>query len=719
MMENKTKKKKKLILSLIGIMVLVLFSVGLTYAFYSYTRIGTRNNVINTLSISINFEDNNWIWLENAFPMTTEEALTLETNGNGINNTVKGGIAQFKVFGNNKSGTIRYEVLLEKDFSESTMYSKDNTYSLNPDNYIALFPDETISINLQTSTSNIFETTGLVNDKANLYYSRNSFLPSVNAGYLNESGSITIRDLANDGIYLEGSSTPTKILGYGSISGDYSIRYFELRMWVNENATVATDTLRNACLSSTSQQDVNKYGYGYCNPNTPNLPEGVKYVYTAGEYSKLFFSNKIRVETVEVMPNTEPDIIKKMKEDNQVKNETANMYNNVVTTTSQSGLFLQESTRDNVYPIYFYRGIVNNNHLLFADKCWRIVRTTETGGVKILYDGVANNGVCNNTYANTEYTKTVFGNDFDAPQYVGYMYNDNDYHAEGKGISAIQSIGTIVYGKDVVYRDGKYKLVDTVAKNGANYSTDYSDTSSQSFRYHHYTCFNSNNVCSKVYYIHYADVSEGFSYFALENGKTHKDILEEMLYGEDNAESNVLTQLSEFFMNNFENVLEYIDTQAVFCNDRSIYDYGGWDIDGDNTHSLYFGAYERLSLNKTPSLECQDPRDRFSMNKLNGNGKLIIPIGVLTADEMMMAGAGNNSASSIYIYNNQNQWTMTPVYFYKRYAIIYKFSSSISPDGVDQTLSLRPVLVLNNWVEYDGGDGTSNNPYKVKFPDYY
>ena len=98
-------------------MVLVLFSVGLTYAFYSYTRIGTRNNVINTLSISINFEDNNWIWLENAFPMTTEEALTLETNGNDINNTVKGGIAQFKVFGNDKNGTIYYELLLEKDFS--------------------------------------------------------------------------------------------------------------------------------------------------------------------------------------------------------------------------------------------------------------------------------------------------------------------------------------------------------------------------------------------------------------------------------------------------------------------------------------------------------------------------------------------------------------------------------------------------------------------------
>ena len=37
--------------------------------------------------------------------------------------------------------------------------------------------------------------------------------------------------------------------------------------------------------------------------------------------------------------------------------------------------------------IYYFNGAVENNNVLFADKCWKIVRTTDTGGVKIVYSG--------------------------------------------------------------------------------------------------------------------------------------------------------------------------------------------------------------------------------------------------------------------------------------------------------------------------------------------
>ena len=51
-----------------------------------------------------------------------------------------------------------------------------------------------------------------------------------------------------------------------------------------------------------------------------------------------------------------------------------------------NGIYITTNTYNGV-PVYYYRGNVDN-HVLFANYCWRIVRTTETGGVKLIYNGV-------------------------------------------------------------------------------------------------------------------------------------------------------------------------------------------------------------------------------------------------------------------------------------------------------------------------------------------
>ena len=38
-------------------------------------------------------------------------------------------------------------------------------------------------------------------------------------------------------------------------------------------------------------------------------------------------------------------------------------------------------------PVYYYNGAVEDNNVLFAGFCWKIVRTTDTGGVKLIYNG--------------------------------------------------------------------------------------------------------------------------------------------------------------------------------------------------------------------------------------------------------------------------------------------------------------------------------------------
>ncbi len=51
------------------------------------------------------------------------------------------------------------------------------------------------------------------------------------------------------------------------------------------------------------------------------------------------------------------------------------------------GLYTGEGSDTYANPVYYYKGNVQNNNVLFGGFCWKIVRTTETGGVKIVYNG--------------------------------------------------------------------------------------------------------------------------------------------------------------------------------------------------------------------------------------------------------------------------------------------------------------------------------------------
>ena len=76
---------------------------------------------------------------------------------------------------------------------------------------------------------------------------------------------------------------------------------------------------------------------------------------------------------------------------------------------------------DSGNPVYYYRGNVDNR-VIFANFCWRIVRTTETGGVKLIYDGVPSNGQCNNTGDNSTIGSSAFNTNYNDNAYVGYMF---------------------------------------------------------------------------------------------------------------------------------------------------------------------------------------------------------------------------------------------------------------------------------------------------------
>ena len=98
-------------------------------------------------------------------------------------------------------------------------------------------------------------------------------------------------------------------------------------------------------------------------------------------------------------------------------------------TTSGEGLYY---TNDSINgeTIYFYRGSKSlDNNVLFAGKCFKILRTTIDGGIRLAYNGKANNGVCSDTNTAILDTTTKYNNNSNFNAYVGYMYGSADSSA--------------------------------------------------------------------------------------------------------------------------------------------------------------------------------------------------------------------------------------------------------------------------------------------------
>ena len=76
------QNNKRVALSIIGVAILVIGLVGITYAFFNYTRTGTANT-IKTGRIAFNAEEGDTVTLDGLFPITTTGEVTSSTPGVG------------------------------------------------------------------------------------------------------------------------------------------------------------------------------------------------------------------------------------------------------------------------------------------------------------------------------------------------------------------------------------------------------------------------------------------------------------------------------------------------------------------------------------------------------------------------------------------------------------------------------------------------------------
>ena len=89
-----------------------------------------------------------------------------------------------------------------------------------------------------------------------------------------------------------------------------------------------------------------------------------------------------------------------------------------------NGIYMTTQTEGNT-PVYYYRGDADkvNNNIIFNNMCWKIIRTTETNGIKLIYNGTPVDGKCETqTGETTQIGTSKFNESYDDNAFVGYMY---------------------------------------------------------------------------------------------------------------------------------------------------------------------------------------------------------------------------------------------------------------------------------------------------------
>lgn len=334
--------------------------------------------------------------------------------------------------------------------------------------------------------------------------------------------------------------------------------------------------------------------------------------------------------------------------------------------------------------VYYYSVTSTENNVIFGNFCWKILRTTDTGGVKMIYNGKPSGGKCTGT--NIQIGTSTFNSNTNSLAYVGYMYNTTYQIKSREGFSS----SNIQYGSNFTYNGTTYTLTNaTTVSNQAGLSN------------RHYTCFTAEKTCETIGYIvkHDGSNSRGTVYYIeLQDGKSINDAINEMLTDDEvnKKSSNIKTVVDNWYQNNMLSYANYLE-DTVFCNNRKIRNYGGWSTSGLVTANLQFEGPN------VSDLSCTNQNDRFTVNENIGNGKLTYPVGLISSEEQGL------------IKLTGSIWTMSPHHFtYEAYESSMTTNSTNSSAKVSDKLGVRPVISLKSGMEVESGEGTTSSPYVIK-----
>ena len=389
-------KSKQILFSVLGILSLLIITIGVTYAVFTYVKEETTDNVVTTGTLKFLYTENNTNG--NGISITEAEPIS-DTKGKelvGDNN-----VFDFKVEGTNTgSEVIPYEVTLRK---------KD-TSTMSEDNIKVYLQDGTDQTDLLTPTlySKLVQTTTDVGNNVEKSIYKGEVAASTN-NYLKTFRLKMWIDESSNQNDINGKSFTATVNVYSNakvISAEEQV--------LRSNTDIKDITIGDTSLTKVEGKDWN-YEVELDSDTTAKLNIVPKYSLANIKIEKdnQVISNNSEVILVGgnniykvTITSTDQTVTKEYKINIKVKQvEKVSIFGKqyevidaepTLTTSSNntndaSGLYSSTATNTGD-ATYYFRGAVENNYVSFAGQTWRIVRINEDGTVRIvMQDGINNN----------------------------------------------------------------------------------------------------------------------------------------------------------------------------------------------------------------------------------------------------------------------------------------------------------------------------------------
>ena len=662
---NKDNPNKKKILIIMGILIVLLGTIGISYAYWilTYTQTGVNKVAASCFSLSLTNEKNN-INLSNAYPILDEDGKKLTPYSFTITNTCD-------LFA---SYTVNLEMLEDNTMPLKYINSMLNNESVTKLSALedakttidgavasktlvkgALGAGDSVDYNLRLWIAEdvTVENTDAMNT---LFTSKVVVIGSVSNYSPVEQGYTTLADaiLAN-----EYQTTPE--ISKQKIAAKQTVDFSKtapILIWNESKATSLSspsatmphpdlvalkgtdDRYKNLSTSYvllpigssyTFNSETGKYtitNVQQLDPTTLTYGGDTKYYFCSAGYNTnssdviTVYKNTANCANIyEITSASITDGTATGSGGTSIKTRRYNLKGYLMSQTeresdkSDKGIYQME---DDDGISYYYRGSVNNNYVKYAGAYWRIIRINGDGSVRLLYAGTTANA--SGTGLNIK-SSTAFNTKRDNPAYNGYMYGST--------------------------------LNESYEKTTAN-----------------------------------------------EN------------------DSNIKKVLDDWYKNNILGTSnESVVADAGFCNDRSVYSGNGYTATGSNTN---YGPWRRYYQTKQPTLKCPQTNDLFTLSTSEkGNKALTYPIGLITVDELMLSGYADGYINkSAYTYSTNTYWTLSPRSFYVTLTAANDFVLSSAGCGgngwVANGYGVRAVINLSSEAQISGGIGTANSPFEIK-----
>ncbi len=209
--------------------------------------------------------------------------------------------------------------------------------------------------------------------------------------------------------------------------------------------------------------------------------------------------------------------------------------------------------------------------------------------------------------------------------------------------------------------------------------------------------------------------------------------------------SNLAIQTEDWFTSSTnlddQAQLNHIDENVGFCNDRKLSNYNHGFNDylnkGYGTEPTWYAIIDRTQepnsnealISLVPTLKCGETdsndydRDYFTWKEkaTRGNRKLNQPVGHITADEVIYAGAfsGEENNSLWLKLDTTGYLTMTPEYFHNSgLSYVVRVDETGRFGAIGKSIGIRPVINLKADTSFEPSNesaewGTKENPYVV------